>query len=65
MEIKYLAASLLEFFESNPGLFVRCDRDGKENPEGEFLACPGANVARTGGRARKALRFNAAPLIPQ
>jgi hypothetical protein len=36
MEIKYLEPSVLEFFESNSGLFVRCDCDGKENSEGKF-----------------------------
>jgi hypothetical protein len=36
MEQKYLSPGLVEFFKNSPNLFVRCDRDGKENPQGEF-----------------------------
>lgn len=36
IEDKYLSPTLREFFRDNPGLFMRCDRDGKENPQGEF-----------------------------
>lgn len=36
MESKYLSPALHEFFRNNPDLFMRCDRDGKENPQGDF-----------------------------
>jgi len=53
METKYLAAALLEFFERSPDLFVRCDRDGKENPEGEFWrTLEPMSRAQTAGRKR-------------
>jgi hypothetical protein len=53
METKYLAAALLEFFERSPDLFVRCDRDGKENPEGEFWRTrEPMSRAQTAGRKR-------------
>lgn len=36
MEHKCLAPSLRAFLESNPDLFMRCDADGRENPNGKF-----------------------------
>lgn len=36
MESKYLASSLRNFLEENPDIFVRCNADGTENPNGEF-----------------------------
>jgi hypothetical protein len=33
---KHSSPSLIKLFESNPELFVRCDRDGRENPNGGF-----------------------------
>jgi hypothetical protein len=36
MDTKLLSQSMIAFLKSNPTLFARCDRDGKENPAGEF-----------------------------
>jgi hypothetical protein len=35
MDKNYLSADLNGFSEGNRDLFVRCDHDGKENPDGE------------------------------
>lgn len=36
MDETYLTPTFSKFLESNRDLFMRCDRDGKEKPDGKF-----------------------------